>query len=146
MRIRTTTQIITLVLCLGLAFPATAGELHDAADAGDTKEVTRLIKAGVSVNEVDEDGWTSLHFAAEKGHTETTLALIEKGADINAIAKNGWTPLHLAAMRGHIETVNGLIKSGAYPRPTTNSGATPLDFARFGKQWSVVGILERYEQ
>ena len=69
-------------------------ELLQAAKAGDTDEVKRLINERADVNAEDTNKSTPLHFAAENGHKEIVDALLDKGANVNAESFNRMTPLH----------------------------------------------------
>ena len=67
------------------AAPARSNDakLIDAADAGDTAEVTRLLAAGATVRATDEDGRSALVVAAYGAHVDVAQRLIEAGADVN---------------------------------------------------------------
>ena len=93
--------------------PAVAGELHDAAEAGDTDEIIRLIKAGSDVNATNGFGMVPLTSATMLGHTETVRALIEQGADVDATGEMGMTPLAFATILGHTEIARILTEQGA---------------------------------
>jgi len=83
---------LTVVLCsLLLALvvppqePAPSPEaLWDAARAGDTASVVRILDAGVDVNATTRYGATALIFAADKGGLEVVRLLVTRGADVNA--------------------------------------------------------------
>ena len=70
--------------------------LHLAAEGGDLKMMTLLIKFGGDVNARDSDGATPLHVAVDSGNNEAVKALVAKGADLNAKNNDGQTPLDIA--------------------------------------------------
>ncbi len=87
-----------------------SADLFEASFKGDTKHVAYLIKKGVDVNAVEEDGWTSLMAASWKGHVEVVKALLSAGANVNAADKDGWTASMIAQGRENSEIVH-LLRS-----------------------------------
>jgi len=71
----------------------------------DLNDVNRLIRDGVDVNAVDEDGRTALWFAADGGHVECAIALLYANADVNKADEDGFTPLQEASFYGRAECV-----------------------------------------
>ena len=131
------TSFLTVMLSLHFGFGAAdAGELHEAAIAGDLEAIERLLADGV---DVDEKGIASpLFLAARSGHAEAVSLLIENGADINFESKWG-TPLHIAVSRGHLSVARVLLEEGADPNiPGGDDETAPIhDAARKG---SVEGV------
>lgn len=69
-----------------------AGNIHDAAKAGNVSEVKGLLKRDASlVNAKDEKGRTPLHYGIFRRNVAEVL--LAKGADINARDSEGKTPL-----------------------------------------------------
>jgi len=68
-------------------------------------EVNRLIRDGVDVNAVDQEGRTALWWAANESHLEYPTALINAKADVSKANKYDRTPLHIASANGHVECV-----------------------------------------
>lgn len=66
------------------------------------RAVEVLIRAGVDVNQTNQDGETALHAAAFFGYNEVVDVLIQNGADIDAKNKKGETPLHHARLDSQI--------------------------------------------
>jgi cytochrome c len=119
------TLALATMLYLSMASDrAAAGELHDAASAGDLEAIKRLLADGV---DVDQKGIASpLFLAAREGRVEAVALLIENGAEVDFLSRWG-TPLHIAARRGHLEVVRLLLDRGA--DPTIQGGenqTTPL--------------------
>jgi len=67
--------------------------------------VKRLIRDGVDVNAVDEDGRTALWWSASESNVDCSTALINAKADVSKANKYGRTPLHQATSSGHVECV-----------------------------------------
>ena len=59
-----------------------------------------LLKAGASLKDIDDNGWTPLHHAAHNGNIASAVGLIALGADPNVASKGGYRPLHLALRVG----------------------------------------------
>jgi len=117
-----TLTVIIIAAILFAAQAVQAGELHDAAKAGDLQKVKQLLSSGIDINEKDKSGIiqsgnTPLHDAAYYGRTEVVELLIRKGADVNAKAGlSGETPLFSAANTynaNSIKIVKLLIQKGA---------------------------------
>src|SRR4051794_13405636 len=72
-----------------------AGEIQEAAAAGELERVRALAVSPASVNARDR-GTTALHEAARAGHLDIVKLLVEKGANLNATDVSGATPLRLA--------------------------------------------------
>jgi len=68
-------------------------------------DVNRLIREGVDVNSVDQEGRTALWFAANRGHVECGTALLNAKADVDKPDEDGFTPLHRASYQGHADCV-----------------------------------------
>lgn len=104
--------VVAALLLLSSSFPrsaAQAGLIHEAAKAGDVKEVERLIAAGTSVDERDSADKTALHWAVDAGQAVVVQLLVERGADVNARDFNGLAVLSVAALAGDEATVELLI-------------------------------------
>jgi hemoglobin-like flavoprotein len=110
-------------------------EFLEAAKAGKTPDIERLMSDGLSVNATDNDGNTALHFAAEEGNLEVVNALLAAGADPTLQVKLGewgYTPLHHAARKGHKEIAEALVKAdkkGKALRVKNRQGKIPADIA-----------------
>ena len=68
-----------------------------------------LIRKGINLNQIDQDGRNALHFASRQGHKDIVQILIEKGIDINQTDNFGQNALHLAFENGKIEIIQILI-------------------------------------
>jgi len=83
--------------------------LHNAVVRKDNSEVIAiLIKEGVNVNAVDENGKTALINAAFYGGLENVRILVEAGADVKQKSNTGKTALDTAVMWKRTEIVEYL--------------------------------------
>ncbi len=86
-----------------------AGDIIDAADAGDLNRVRAELSRDASLAAAANDtGDTALHHAALRRHLAMTEALLEAGADPDPIRGDGYRPIHLALM-------NNFVVGGAAP-------------------------------
>ena len=99
-----------------------AGEIHDAAVAGDLNKVRELLEADPSLMEAkDKDGLTPL-YAAIRGtgpayftQVEVANYLLDKGADVKVRSNWGGTPLTsaiLSIQAGEYELIQRLLAKG----------------------------------
>ena len=131
-----------LILTFQLAMsPVMAGPFLDAARENNPTKVTRLLTAGVDVDERGQQDETALHWLAYHGQEALVRELIAAGARIDAQVTNGNTPLHLAAYNGHTGVAELLIAQGANVNAHTQSGFTPLDWARRNKHKETADLL-----
>lgn len=114
--------------------------------AGVERITDLLIKSGIEVNAVDNDGRTALHDSSWTGHTKIVKLLLASGAEVNKADKrwchnlsqfevqililehlcSGKTPLHLAAINDQLATAELLIRNGATVNVQDNAQKTPL--------------------
>ena len=86
--------VLVAVASLTVVSPSLADPLHRAAEAGDIRQVERLIEQGADVNSKNYRlRLTPLHLAGGKGHRAVVERLIANGADVNVRIGNGITPL-----------------------------------------------------
>lgn len=72
------------------------------------KMATKLINEGAGINQIDEDGYSSLHWSIIKGQLTITKLLVEKGADIKLKTNKGLNAIELAIYTGRENTVRFL--------------------------------------
>jgi hypothetical protein len=100
-------------------------EIISKTKAGNLREVQRLIKDGVDLNQREsEDSHTALIHACGLGHLDIVEALIAAGALLNISTKTvRTTALNCACRNNHLDIARLLIKAGADPTPTTYGGS-----------------------
>ncbi len=103
--------------------------LHQAAAAGNVSEMKKLLVAGASASEKNDDGRTPLHLAVGLGSLEAVEMLLSQGAQGAARDKNGWTPLQIAAGANRLSMVELLVNRGADLEAKDANGRSPLNVA-----------------
>ncbi len=118
-----------------------------AARRANIDAVTALIKAGASVNPVDNAGRSPLHWSIYEGHFAVFKFLMEqKGIDVN-ISDARWshyTPLMVAAASGYTDYTALLLASSSIDvnkQCASPSGGTALTLASQRGQTAVVKLL-----
>lgn len=116
-------------------------QLREAAQAGDHKQVLKLIAKKVDVNARDVRGRTPLILAAAAGRNEIVTTLIDSGANMEAAGQDGRTPLMAAAATGKEETVQLLIDRHAQVKVKGKNGTTAHDLAIRHKHDAVARLI-----
>ncbi len=110
-----------LAISLLVASPvALAGDLHDAARAGDLDRVQKLAVQGADVNARAVKDETPLMHAALAGQGDVVNYLLQRGAEIDARNAYGLTALHAAVYAGHTDIAVLLVDKGAEINDTAN--------------------------
>lgn len=135
------------------------GDLHRAAERGDTVEIERIVRreeqVGVPVTEASTERAgifddTPLHRAVEKTQIASITLLLQLGADPNAPDKStSCTPVHIAAATPNNETSHDvlsiLLENGSSASTLTTNQDTPLHFAACkGNDQAIDILLRRY--
>ena len=127
---------------------ATAGQLHDVVESGDSSQIRALVVTGLDINELNSSGMAALHLALLEGKTDMVEILISNGADVNIPVQSGlaenrfyahlhtFAPLHLVANFHHtaresnsLELASLLIASGADVNQRAEDGQSSLHLA-----------------
>lgn len=87
-------------------------DIHFVADYNKLKEMKKLLKKGVNINEKDDEfGATPLHGAIAHDNEEMALLLLENGADASIQDNEGLTALHYAAEHNMIHVAKIILKN-----------------------------------
>jgi len=135
--------IIVLALVL-MGATATAGEIHQAVEAGDLSRVQALVRADAEmVNQPDDsrDRSLPLHIAAIAGQLEIIEYLIANGAIVDGHDRDESTPLMVACLRSQPEATRLLLRHGAVVDHVDLNGASPVSFAMHSGTTEVVQVL-----
>ncbi len=116
----------------------------DFAREGETRELLKMLRAGMPANLANEKGQTLLMLASYNGNMETTRMLIEMGADIDRKNDRGQTPLGGVAFKGYVSIAELLIQAGADIHANNGSGMTPIHYASMFGRWDMVTLLEHH--
>lgn len=101
-------------------------QLLQAAAAGDTAAVQRLVQAGADINALDDLGRTPVMAATHGNHIQTVQALIQAEADIDIQDHRLDNPFLYAGAEGLMEILRLTIAGGADTRITNRYGGTAL--------------------
>jgi len=88
-------------------------DLFYAAQYGEARKLTLLLKAGVNPNSRDKYRRTPLHWACQEGYLAVVKLLVKFGAHLNSVDNAKFSPLRQAVGEGHLKTVNYLLRAGA---------------------------------
>lgn len=146
-RITALVFIASMLIATGLR----AGEIHDAAAAGDLNKVRAILEADPTLLESKDDrnrnnleGNTPLISACwgpGSNNWQATVAnyLIDKGANINAMNDRGATPLYFATK--DVDLTQRLIAKGADVNIRAFGDFTPLHQVAFSGKLKVAKLL-----
>jgi ankyrin repeat protein len=122
--------LVAVAFALILASGLMAGEIHVAADLGDSAAVmTILNKQPDALNARDSTGMTPLNLAAFKGHLNLTRELLARGADWRIGDRDNSQPIHNAAAAGRTNVIELLLSKGADIDAQDRNGETALRYA-----------------
>ena len=107
-------------------------KLARAAASGDDEEVTRLLAAGQSPNDMGLITGSPIHEASRRGRVACVQLLCSARANVKQRdAVTNETPLHCAAVFGHAQVAKILIDAGAEPNAQDLAG---------GKRWAPASV------
>lgn len=132
-----------LGLLLVLAGPLAAGEIHDAAGAGDADRLRAVLaRDSTAIAARDAEGRTPLHVAVAERRADAIRLLLARGAAVDARDGEGYTPLHRAAFAGDSTALAVLLGAGAAVDVPDPRGRTALGLAcGWGNDRGAVRIL-----
>ena len=88
-----------------------------------------LLKYGVNINELDNNGNSALGLAAWAGNLAPFNALVDHNADLRLQREDGKNLLHLAVIGSNTEVVKALLKHGLDISAKDNKGSAPIHMA-----------------
>ena len=97
-----------------------------AAERGDVKVMTDLIRCGADPSMPSRKGLTPLHYATELNNTESLKLLLSAKVDVNARSVTGLTALHIVAKRKSPAMIKLLVKHGADLKLRSVVHGTPI--------------------
>ncbi|KAL2851263.1 ankyrin repeat-containing domain protein [Aspergillus pseudodeflectus] len=110
--------------------PTKRNALHFAAAFDKSLNMVPLLRAGVDVHAMTDQGHTPLFVAIILGNHEGVRVLLEQGhVDPNGRNVHGITPLMAAAVNARVEAARILLEHGADPFATQEDGWTALSIA-----------------
>jgi ankyrin repeat protein len=120
--------LLVLVIIPSLVLASSVDELFEAAKAGNSSQIRRILSAGVDVNSRNNDKVTPLQVAVNWNQLDAVKALLSHGANPNYVGGNLHPALHVATGRD-TEIVKVLLKAGANVNLPGGYGYTPLQLA-----------------
>lgn len=110
--------------------PIVGDSLHKKLNPTFTsRQLSKSLKKGSNVDQIDTKGQTCLHLCCEKGYTELIKTLLKKGSNVNLKDAKGFTPLHYAALAKRLDICALLIHSKMIDLTVTNPENThPLHY------------------
>lgn len=119
--------------------------LHWAAQRGHTDIAMVLVKAGLQVDKLTDDGAsTALDIAAGQGRLDSCRWLISQDADINRGFGESATPIFSAIYGRSLEVVKLFVEEGA--RLDAEFGDPVMDVLGYAKQYGTPEIVEFLQQ
>ena len=118
--------------------------LVDAACAGDSAAVRRLVAAGANPNYQNESINTVLMWAVTHRHLDAARALLESGAEVNAQDTLGGTALIVAAANGDLDMLEMLLRAGADPHLADHDGNTAVTWASHGQHADAAALISSW--
>ena len=103
-----------------------AADLVDAAAAGDTQAVEKLLELGLPTDALDERGAPALVRAAGQGHVGVVACLLARGADPAQRAASGATALSAAVAGRQQAVLDALLRHGIAADQRLAGGGTSL--------------------
>jgi len=104
-----------------------------------------ILNLGVSVDAVDDVGYTACFNAASSDSYETLEFLLNNDADPDkALTDGGSTPCYIASAKGNIKSLELLLSRGANPNKSRPDGHSPCEIAVHNNNIDVLKLLIRY--
>ncbi len=124
--------VIPFLILFLLAAPAhlSAGEIHDAAAAGDVATLASILgRNPAAAREMDDEGIPPLCHAARAGQLDAARLILGSGASVCLGDPDCTQPIHYAALGGQPEMIDLLLSRKAMIDAQDQNRMTPLLFA-----------------
>lgn len=102
------------------------------------------LRAGESLDDIDEYGFTPLIECAITRQTHIAEQLIVRKVNVNKSDVTGRTPLHWAVDNNDVEMAQLLLNSGADPNAYTRNGLSVLVYPVLRSQETLKRLLYQY--
>lgn len=139
-----------MTLCARILDLKASPGLHQAAKMGNSGLLKYLLEHDliqVSIDGLDDFGFSPLYLAAQYGQKGIVDLLLKNEAQVNLIQRDGSSALHVAAQTGHAEIVGLLIQQGADHSLRNKAGYDPLELAaQGGFDIIIASLLLRYNE
>ena len=104
-----------------------------------------ILNMGISVDAVDDVGYSACFNAASSDSYETLEFLLNNDADPDkASIDGGSTPCYIASAKGNIKCLGLLLSRGANPNKSRPDGYSPCEIAVHNHNIDVLKLLIRY--
>lgn len=107
-------------------------------------DVDFYLRAGESLDDIDEYGFTPLIESAITRQVNIARILIDRGVDVNKPDVTGRTALHWAVDNADVELMRLLLASGADPNAYTRAGLSVLVYPILRSQNEIKHLLYQY--
>ncbi len=111
------------------------------ARKGETTELEKMIKAGLSVNLKDHKGNSLLMLSSYNLNYKTSEMLLQYGANVDEKNDKGQTPLAGVCFKGSLDLVKLLVENKADVNADNGMGTTPITFAKMFGHKKIVEYL-----
>lgn len=96
-------------------------------------DMEALVKTGVDINKLDQQGGAPLHTASASGYVDVICFLLQHGASLERHDRDGWQAMHVAACWGQLDVIETLLNFGGDMDCVTTSGETIFDICEDGE-------------
>jgi hypothetical protein len=103
-----------------------SSELHSYVKLNQLARVKQVVEGGANIDELKNNGRSSLFTASLKGYFEIVEYLVERGANVSQPDRHGKTALHWACARGKLPMAKYLMDHGARVTEKSDDGKTAL--------------------
>ena len=104
-----------------------------------------ILNMGISVDAIDDIGYSACFNAASSDSYETLEFLLNNDADPDAaLIDGGSTPCYIASAKGNIRCLELLLSRGANPNKSRPDGHSPCEIAVHNNNIDLLKLLIRY--